>query len=47
MNFGTFPNFGTSENFFQRFFFDINVFPDNFFQRIFHCFQDHYTVQKG
>ena len=55
MNFGKYLNFGTSENFLKNFFIQIcflffkeffltNFLSDNFFQRIFHCFQDHYTV---
>ena len=41
-NFGKFPkNIFVQICFFHRIFFDKNVF-----QRIFYCFQDHYTVLK-
>ena len=34
-------------DFFKEFFFLTEMFfSDNFFQRMFHCFQDHYTVLK-
>ena len=56
MTFGKYPNLGTSENFqkfflskfvfFKEFFLTKMFFLTIFFQRIFHCFQDHYTILK-
>ena len=56
LNFGTLEKIRTSENirkfflsefvFFKEFFLTKMFISDNFFQRIFHCFQDHYTVLK-